>query len=64
MGPALSDKTNKRFTLEQLRETLLFQESAEGRAQYRSHDNPMHRMFAGDNRYPIPVTLDPSFFSA
>ena len=63
-GPALSDKGNKRFTLEQLRETLLFQESAESRAQYRSHDNPIHRMFAGDNRYPLPVTLPPSFFSA
>ena len=40
-----SGNTNRRFSLEQLMGTLLFQESEEGRAQYRAHDNPMHRMF-------------------
>ena len=40
-----SSNTNRKFTLQHLRNILLFQESSEGRAQYEAHDNWMHRMF-------------------
>lgn len=46
-APMTSGPEGRLFSLKQLRGTLLFQESAEGRAQYRAHDNPMHRMFGG-----------------
>ena len=46
-APTTAGPEGRLFSLEQLRGTLLFQESAEGRAQYRAHDNPMHRMFGG-----------------
>ena len=42
-----SGNPNRRFSLEQLLGVLEFHESPAARAQYQSHDNPMHRMFGG-----------------
>lgn len=42
-----AQNANRHFSLQELRDVLKFQESPEGIAQYKAHDNPMHRVFGG-----------------
>ena len=43
--PKASADPKRQFSLHELRDVLLFQESSDAKVQYMEHDNPMHRMF-------------------
>eukprot|EP00485_Elphidium_margaritaceum_P006112 CAMPEP_0202703138 /NCGR_PEP_ID=MMETSP1385-20130828/16019_1 /ASSEMBLY_ACC=CAM_ASM_000861 /TAXON_ID=933848 /ORGANISM="Elphidium margaritaceum" /LENGTH=260 /DNA_ID=CAMNT_0049360931 /DNA_START=32 /DNA_END=814 /DNA_ORIENTATION=- len=46
-GVIISDSRDRLFSLSELRDVLAFQDSPAARAQYKAHDNHMHRMFGG-----------------
>ena len=47
----ISENQYRQFSVMQIRHVLEFQESPEGRAQYKAHDNPMHGLFGNINHY-------------